>query len=332
MVQLLKVHGSQNAFFILDQTQLDHELNDDELRALTRAVTDKDSGLLGGADGVLVVNKPVRDGAVAQMRVINADGSEASMCGNGLRTVARYVAQRDGLKNFKVDTMESSLQVRDAGEFANGVPAFAVEISPVRFTKDAFPFELGQERLIGEMVPELAPQLIFSAIAVPNPHLISFVSQDVIEGPLLGELGPFLNGDNPYFSDGVNINFGQILGPNKLFVRTYERGVGFTNACGTGMSATTLAFVLLHGDQAAFDEPITVYNPGGMVKTIVHYQDRRYWIELIGNATFTHEIQVDEALLHQGKVVDTDCQIKETGEQASYENFIAGLPKFNLSV
>lgn len=333
MVQLLKVHGSQNCFFILDQTKLKKELTDDELRQLTRQITNKQNGLLGGADGVLVVNRPVRDGASAQMRVINTDGSEASMCGNGLRTVARYVAERDHLTTFKVDTMNASLQVRQEANFGEGVPAFAVEISPVRFNKEALPFDnLGHDRLLGTMVPELAPQLTFSAIAVPNPHLISFVSQKVIEGPLLGELGPYLNGDNPYFSDGVNINFAQILGPNKLFVRTYERGVGFTNACGTGMSATTLAFVLLHGDQASFNEPITVYNPGGMVKTIVHFSNGHYWIELVGNATFTHHIEVDEALLHRGKVTAADCQISSTGEQTAYEQFVHSLPTFNLSV
>lgn len=333
MAQLLKVHGSQNTFFILDQTKLAQALTDDELRRLAQRLTDAQEGLLGGADGLLVVNQPTRPGASAQMRVINADGSEASMCGNGLRTVARYVAERDGQTSFKVDTMNSSLQVRQAGELAPGVPAFAVEISPVRFDRAALPFDnLGHERLLGTPVPELAPGLTFTTLAVPNPHLISFVSQQTIEGPLLGELGPYLNGDNPYFSDGVNINFAQILGPNKLFVRTYERGVGFTNACGTGMSATSLAFVLLHPASAAFGEPITVYNPGGMVKTIAHFANQRYWIELIGNATFTHHIEVDEDLLHQGSVAVSNTTVSATGEQEAYQQFVHQLPHFNLSV
>ena len=115
-------------------------------------------GLLGGADGVLVVNRPVREGATAQMRVINADGSEASMCGNGLRTVARYVAERDNLEDFKVDTMDASLRVRKQPDLASGVPAFAVEISPVRFNKEALPYDhLGHDRLLNTLVPELLP-------------------------------------------------------------------------------------------------------------------------------------------------------------------------------
>ncbi len=331
MPTLLKVHGSQNQFFILDQTQLSQPLTDPELVKLTQQITAHQTGLLGGADGLLVVNRPTRPGSQAQMRIINADGSEATMCGNGLRTVARYVAERDHLSQFKVDTLNASLQVRQQPNLAQGVPAFAVEISPVRFTAAALPFtNLGHERLLNTPVPEIWPRLRFSAIAVPNPHLISFVNRPAFQDGVLGTIGKRLNAKNPYFTDGVNVNFGYILGKNKLFVRTYERGVGFTNACGTGMSATSLAFVLLHPDQSAFNQPIDVFNPGGKVRTIVHYQDQHYWIELIGNATFTHQIKVSETNLHQANLHPENVQITDTGEQAYYLDFVKQLPHFNL--
>lgn len=331
MPTLFKVHGSQNQFFILDQTTLSQPLTDPELRQLTRQLTNTQTGLLDGADGVLVVDKPFRPGSQAQMRVINADGSEATMCGNGLRTVARYVANRDHVNQFNVDNKDTSLRVRKQDDLAPGVPAFAVEISPVRFAKDALPFgNLGHDRLFDTPAPELWPRLRFSAIAVPNPHLISFVDRPALQDNVLGVLGHRLNEKNPYFGDGVNVNFAHILGHNRLFVRTYERGVGFTNACGTGMSATSLAFALLHPDTADFDQPIDVFNPGGKVRTIVHYQNQGYWIELIGNATFTHEITVDEADLHQATVQADKCQVTVTGEQAAYQAFVDQLPQLNL--
>lgn len=329
MATLLKVHGSMNQFFILDQTSLNQALTDQELRQLAQKITSAAQGISGGADGLLVVGKPVRPGAAAQMRVINADGSEASMCGNGLRTVARYVAQRDHLTDFKVDTKAASLRVRKHDNLAAGVPAFAVEISPVRFNKEALPFgNLGHDRLLGTPAPELYPQLKFTTLAVPNPHLISFVEKPALQDNVLGTIGKRLNGKNPYFTDGVNVNFAHILGKDKLFVRTYERGVGFTNACGTGMSATSLAFVLQYPEQAAFDQPITVYNPGGMVKTIVHYEQDRYWIELIGNATFTQQVEISEADLHTASL--DNLTITDTGEQEKYEQFVSGLPHFDL--
>ena len=121
MTELLKVHGSQNQFFILDQTTLEQPLTDAELQTLAPRITNPQTGLLGGADGILVVNQPTKAGALAQMRVINADGSEASMCGNGLRTVARYLAEKFDQDEFQVDTRDANLLVRRQPDFAPGV-------------------------------------------------------------------------------------------------------------------------------------------------------------------------------------------------------------------
>lgn len=328
MVMLLKVHGSQNHFFILDQTELDMPLTDEELRDFTKKITNAQTGILNGADGVLAINKPVRKGALAQMRVINEDGSEASMCGNGLRTVARYLSEKYQHDHFLVDTMNASLRVHKENDFAKDVPAYSVEISPVRFNKEALPFtNLGHDRIIDNFVPELYPGLRFTSIGVPNPHLISFVNQQQISGPILGIVGKRLNSENPYFTDGVNVNFAQILDKNKLFVRTYERGVGFTNACGTGMSATSLALWLTHPEMVDTDSQIDVFNPGGMVKTKVHYDNNEYWIELTGNATFTHQITISENDLHRNNL--ENVQISETNEQQAYEHFVDSLPKYN---
>ncbi|WP_283582753.1 diaminopimelate epimerase [Limosilactobacillus difficilis] len=330
MTELIKVHGSQNCFFILDQTELTTPLSKKELSALGVQLCDPQSGILGGADGLLVVDKGTHEQVAGRMQVVNADGSFASMCGNGLRTVSRYLAEKLGRDHFVVQTQDADLHVRKHADFAAGVPAYAVEISPVRFNREAMPLDnVGHERLLDDYVPEFAPAMKFSAIAVPNPHLISFMDEATLTGPLLGQLGKWLNGNNPYFSDGVNVNFAQILGDNQLFVRTYERGVGFTNACGTGMSATSLAFVLTHPEHAQMDQTITVYNPGGMVKTIVHRDLDRYWIELIGNATFTHHITVNEGDLHQANVEPDRVKIQVTDEQAAYQQFVQSMPKIN---
>lgn len=324
MVQLLKVHGSQNEFFILDQTELAHKLNQPELVALTKQITDPAKGLLDGADGLLVIDQSAHADALGSMQVINTDGSIASMCGNGLRTVSRYLSDKYHQDAFKVETMDSDLSVHRETPLASGVPTFSVEISPVTFNKESLPFQnLGGDTLINRPVPAFADGLTFTAIAVPNSHLISFVSEDVMNSDLLGKLGKTLNNPNDYFTDGVNVSFAQILGHNELFVRTYERGVGFTNACGTGMSATSLAFVMNHPDQADFDQTISVYNPGGMVKTRVHDDNGTYHIDLIGNATFTHEVAIPEADLHANNL--QHATIHETGEQRDYLEFVSHL-------
>lgn len=325
MTQLQKVHGSMNTFFLLDQTELEQPLSQTELVTFAKHITDANEGLLDGADGLLVVDKSNHADCIGSMQVINTDGSIASMCGNGLRTVSRHLAEKFGQDEFKVETQDADLHVSREANFADGVPTFSVEISPVTFNKESLPFSnLSTDTLIDQPVPEFDQNLTFTAIAVPNPHLISFVSEDVMESDSLEHVGKMLNSENPYFYDGVNVSYAKIIGRNSLFVRTFERGVGFTNACGTGMSATSLAFCLNHPDAASFEDEITVFNPGGMVKTRVHDRDSEgYYIDLIGNATITHDVEIDESDLHTNNI--ENAQISETGEQAAYEAFVAGI-------
>ena len=324
MVQLQKVHGSQNKFFLLDQTQLQTPLTKDELVNLAQQITNSATGLLNGADGLLVVSNSHHSQALGKMQVINADGSFASMCGNGLRTVGRYLAEKFHKKSFKVETMQSDLRVSCQPDWAQNVKAVSVEISPVSFAAADLPFtNLGYSQLLNQAVPEFVPKLTFSAVAVPNPHLISLVSEEVLKSDFLAKLGTKLNQKNPYFPDGVNVSFAQVLSSDHLFVRTFERGVGFTNACGTGMSAASLIYALTNQSENLFDKLLTVSNPGGFVQTKVHRRDHNYWIELIGNATVTHYIDVAESALHQKQLDFNNFKISPTSENEAYQNFIA---------
>lgn len=142
-------------------------------------------------------------GAVGRMTVINADGSLAKMCGNGLRTVARYLSEKTGQQQFTVQTEEAALRVRHVADFAAGVPGFSVEISPVSFASSALPFAaLGTDKIVDQVLPALDPALRFTAVAVPNPHLIAFVSEAELNGEKIGALGKKLNAPNPYFPEG----------------------------------------------------------------------------------------------------------------------------------
>ena len=324
MVYMQKVHGSQNTFFLLDQTQLKQALSQAELVRLAKQLTNSKTGLLGGADGLLVVSASSHQNVLGKMQVINADGSIASMCGNGLRTVGRYLAEKYHQNSFKVETQQADLKVSVEPDWAESVKAISVEISPVSFAKQDLPFaQLNCNQLINQEVPAFAPSLKFTAVAVPNPHLISIVSAEVLASSLLEKLGTKLNQPNPYFPDGVNVSFAQVIDSRHLFVRTFERGVGFTNACGTGMSAASLVFALTHQQEKVFNHLLTVSNPGGFVQTRVHQQEDHYWIELIGNATVTHNINADESLFHQDLPDLSLFQVEQTSENAAYQAFIS---------
>ncbi|AUJ30047.1 diaminopimelate epimerase [Liquorilactobacillus hordei] len=325
-MKMIKVHGSGNDFFILDEKQLDKSLSEEELKQLARHVCDRRNGLHGGSDGILYVTKGHDDSVVGKMRVINADGSEASMCGNGIRTVARYLSEQNNLTDFKIETMYADLEVKKAKDFAPNVVAFDAEISPVSFAANDLKMHIdGKTKLFDEVVPELSKTLKFSAVAVPNPHLITFVNHEELIGPELGRIATYLNnGKNPIFPDGVNVSFVEILANNNIFVRTFERGVGFTNACGTAMSASSLIYSLLYARHTNLEDLIAVHNPGGMVNTKVHQrEDKSYWMSLIGNATFVAEVELAQEKALTGDF--TDAKWIATAEQSAYEDFVGSL-------
>ncbi|MBL1228908.1 diaminopimelate epimerase [Enterococcus sp. BWB1-3] len=319
-VTLQKVHGSENDFFILDEIDLLEPLVHTEVDQLRKSLCDRNNGLLGGADGILFVGKVNKGTSLAKMRVINSDGSEASMCGNGLRTVARYLTEKYNQEYFTVETMFAELKVGRTDDFSKDVPAYQVEISPVSFEKEAVPMNYSQQTVIDEIIPELSKTIKFSVVSVPNPHMIAFVDHEELENGELERIAAYVNGTNPIFPDGINVSFVEILRENELFVRTFERGVGLTSACGTAMCASSLMYTLLY--TKIFYQRITVRNAGGLVKTVVHENsDGGYWMELIGNATITHYIK--------GSIADfmyrdfEKLMIEETREQEAYKEFLA---------
>lgn len=323
-IDLLKVHGSENDFFLIDETKLQRSLKDQEIDQLRICLCDKETGLLQGADGLLIVSESMNNNALAKMRVFNRDGSEASMCGNGLRTVARYLSERENQSEFLVETNCADLKVGKAETIGLDIPTYKVEISPVSFDVTKLPMDSPKTDSINEIIPELSEDIRFSVVSVPNPHLIGFVDRKTLFSETFERIATYVNGQNKLFPNGINVSFVERIAKDQLFVRTFERGVGFTNACGTAMSASSLMHVLLNDGK--LDEEITVKNPGGLVKTIVHKSDTgNYWMELIGNATVTFKITGTLTDFYEKNV--ESLTVIETCEQKNYLEFIQKLKK-----
>lgn len=285
-ILLRKCHGSGNDFLLIDEISSQYHFTEKDRQNLAIALCNRKSFL--GADGILFTMKSVH--ADAKMRVFNADGSEASMCGNGLRCVGRYVCELLEKDEIVIETMKATLSVNKAESIFNEIPTYCVEISPIVFSLSALPMTLDKDHLINEKVPELSDQLLFSAVAVPNPHLITFVDKEKLYDNTQETIAKYVNGPNPLFPDGVNVSFVKELDKGEIFVRTYERGVGFTNACGTAMSSSSLISCLLSMNE--FESSIEVYNNGGKVRCVVHKYEDEYKIDLIGNATYIYEAEI----------------------------------------
>lgn len=209
----VKYSGNGNDFVILDHPSA--ELTPD----LVRRFCDRHFGV--GADGVLILG--TASGHDASMRIINADGGEVEMCGNGVRCLASYIDSKASFKKdkYRIKTMNGSYEVRRT---ENG--SFGIEMSEI---KDKNVIDLSS-------FSEFEQKFY---INTGVPHLV-FLSNDV-KSIAIKERGSFYR-YHKIFPRGVNVNFVQVTSEQKAYVRTYERGVeDETFSCGTGLTATALA-------------------------------------------------------------------------------------------
>lgn len=307
---MLKVHGSGNTFYL-------YEAQEDAYDWVQLAKWLCDPNNEQGADGLLLVlPSTVAD---AKMRVINADGSEASMCGNGLRCVARYVCDKLGQDEALIETMRANLRVqREAALFEN-LPTFSVEISPISFELTSLPmYYKDKEKILYEVLKEFSPEIRFTAVSVPNPHLIGVVDAHYIQCSSHQQLlAQFLNGANEFCPDGVNVSYVYPMRDDAIFVRTYERGVGFTNACGTAMTASALVAVM---NGLVTVDKVTVFNPGGFVQCHIKPLEDTYALTLVGNATVISECELQ--LNQQGWAFVTKSLTNEPAAYARCIDFV----------
>jgi len=236
----VKLHGCGNDFVLVDGGA---HPRDAQRRAtwseLARAASDRRRGV--GADGLLVALPPSAPASAdARMAMFNPDGSEAEMCGNGLRCLGKFLFDRGRVgREFQVETRAGVVPVRverlDAsGRAAElslllGVPDFSRASVPMAGPPDVpaldEPFELRGRTLR------------VSALSLGNPHCVTFV--DDVERFPVHEVGPVLESD-PRFPRRVNVEFVQIVGRDELAQRTWERGAGETQACGSGATAAAV--------------------------------------------------------------------------------------------
>jgi diaminopimelate epimerase len=318
-IELIKCHGSGNDFLLIDEMTNEYSFSDQERAKLALMLCNRNTDL--GADGILFVMKSTQ--ADGKMRVFNADGSEASMCGNGLRIVARYVCEILKVKESVIETMKANLKVSKKADLYPDVETYQVEISPVSFQLTDLPLNLNKPTLKNEKIEELSDDLRFTALAVPNPHLISIVETEQLNSDLQKQISERVNNPNELFPDGVNVSFVKPLKPCHIYVRTFERGVGFTNACGTAMSASSLVTCLLEYNK--LEEVINVYNNGGKVQCIVHENDGKYHIDLIGNATYLYKADISIDLVGE---MFTVLSKNNFSEQSIYKSLQLEAQKF----
>jgi len=234
-----KYQGLGNDFLLIDARILGEIDSPDPNPEVIRQICDRRYGI--GADG-LILALPPRQGGELRMRIFNADGSEPEMCGNGIRCLARFLADRDGdapgrrwLIETLAGTIVPELQADGSVRVDMGPPCLRPETVPTSL-------EVGPAGLPQGVLMVAGQTLAVAAAGMGNPHVVIPVADlDAVD---LEALGPQLE-QHEAFPARTNVHFVQVLSPVHLRMRVWERGAGPTLACGTGACATLVACHLL---------------------------------------------------------------------------------------
>ncbi|GAC1331280.1 MAG: diaminopimelate epimerase [Candidatus Dormibacteria bacterium] len=244
-----KIHGAANDFVVVDGRGAPEDWS-----ALALRTCDRRRG--AGADGLLVLQPP-EGSADFKMLYINADGSPAEMCGNGVRCIAKYALDIGATTKLVIDwetgagPVRTEVLERNAARARVRVNMGAPRLRPVEIPVAAE----------GDMVREQpfsvdGTSLTLTCVSMGNPHAVTYV-ESVSTFPL-ERIGPLVE-HHPAFPSRTNFEIVEVVAPGHLRMRVWERGVGETMACGTGACAVAVASRLVRGT----DESVAVDLPGG---------------------------------------------------------------------
>ena len=223
-VAVSKMHGTLNDFVVVDQRESSAV---SDLAVFARQVCDRRGGV--GADGLIALFPSQR--AYARMRIINADGSEAEMCGNGMRCAVRFLSERGEGDRFTIETLGGDIgaEVLEKGDAYR----IRLNVGVPRFEHRALPFSDA------------------AFVVVGNPHVVIFA--DALDAVDLVSVGKRMS--------DVNVHVAAVRDRHWIDVLHHERGVGLTNACGTGAVACAAAAI----KRGIADSPVDAHVPGGVL-------------------------------------------------------------------
>ncbi|MBF0380531.1 MAG: diaminopimelate epimerase [Magnetococcales bacterium] len=219
----IKMHGLGNDFVVFDHTKNPHEITAE----LAARLADRRFGV--GCDQVIQLLAPTQNRAAvhAEMRIYNGDGSQAEMCGNAARCVAKYLRQTLNLptETLTIQTLAGLIKIQPKG---GGLEA--VDMGKPIYGKAGEPIKT-----------KTGTEYKFTQVSMGNPHCVIFLP--TLDGFPLAQEGSLLE-SHKRFPHRTNVEFVQVIDPKKIHMRVWERGAGITLACGTGACAAAVAAVL----------------------------------------------------------------------------------------
>ena len=253
-IEFSKYHGLGNDFILIDNR---HSADPIITPERAREICDRHFGI--GADGVIFV-LPKTEDTDYTMRIYNSDGSEPEMCGNGIRCLAKFIADLEGIgevnKSYRIHTLAGVIipEIKSNGEVK-------VDMGMPQLLAAEIPTTLGDasDKVVAKSLQVGGRDWSVTCVSMGNPHCITFV--DDVEAVALEEIGPQFE-NHPVFPQRTNTEFIEVVKSNYIKMRVWERGAGITLACGTGACASVVAGVL----EQKCDRDCTVELPGGCLQ------------------------------------------------------------------
>ena len=281
MILFSKMQGTGNDFIVINCLNQYFSYN---LSNLSNFLCNRNFGI--GADGVIYVFKS--NIADFKMRIFNKDGTEAEMCGNGIRVLGKFLYEKDittktelrietlsGVKNVKLITENKTvINVK----VKMGLPAFEAQKIPAYLPKEEMSKEYHSINIDFEN-----QSYKFNLVSIGNPHCVCFVKD--LSKIDIDKLGAFVE-NYKYFPNKTNVEFAQVIDRNNLKVKVWERGVGRTISCGTGACASSVCAI----KEELVEKNVTVQLDGGRLHINYNEEDG---IELTGGAEFCFEGRID---------------------------------------
>lgn len=275
-IKFTKYHGLGNDFILIDNRAYSQPIVTPEQAV---QLCDRHFGI--GADGVIFA-LPGQEGIDYTMRIFNSDGSEPEMCGNGIRCLALFLAELEGATaktEYRIHTLAGVITPKLEGDgrvkVDMGMPQLSAAQIPTTLASD-------DQKVINIPLEVAGQSWQVTCVSMGNPHCITFV-EDADAIPL-DTLGPQFE-HHPAFPQRTNTEFIQVVRPDYLKMRVWERGAGITLACGTGACATVVAGVLT----GRSDRICTVELPGGCLEIEWSEQDQRIYMTGPAERVFTGE-------------------------------------------
>ena len=249
LMKFTKMHGLGNDFVVIDAVTQNVRVT----ASMARRLSDRKTGI--GCDQVLIVEPPSEPDIDFNYRIFNCDGAEVEQCGNGARCLARFVQDRrlTGKNPIRVKTSNRVIELKMENKTQVAVDMGVPELEPANI-----PFEAAEKAMLYDIDVDGQTQQI-AAVSMGNPHAVLKVD-DVASAPV-DELGAKIE-SHPRFPNRVNVGFMQILSRNEIKLRVFERGVGETEACGSGACAAAVAAL----EQGLVDSPVTMQLTRGNLK------------------------------------------------------------------